>query len=85
MELNGDRKPYTLTWYGSKSWAKLEVTPANFENVDALLLHPIRMTGTGHSQSLYLLPRFNAGKKLIDLHLVMSCEGRTGCTFATMS
>ncbi|KAI8601886.1 hypothetical protein EDD21DRAFT_428373 [Dissophora ornata] len=79
LYLNNEAKGNSLTWDGPESWDELRIVSSALRDVKPLQFHPIRMSGTGHSDSLFLqaFPVFNVEKKLTDLHLVLSCEGWT--------
>ncbi|KAG0376022.1 hypothetical protein BGX24_008392 [Mortierella sp. AD032] len=79
LYLNGEAKGDSLTWDGPSSWGDLWIASNALPDVEFLQFHPISMTGTGHSTSLFLqaLPVFNAERHLEDLHLVLSCSGWT--------
>ncbi|KAF9537460.1 hypothetical protein EC957_008102 [Mortierella hygrophila] len=77
--LNDEAKGNSLTWDGPSSWGDLWVASNALPNVEFLQFHPMSMTGTVHSSSLFLQapPVFNAERHLDNLHLVLSCKGWT--------
>ncbi|KAF9116672.1 hypothetical protein BGX30_005890, partial [Mortierella sp. GBA39] len=79
LYLNDEAKGDSLTWDGPSSWGDLWVASNALPNVEFLQFHPMSMTGTGHSTSLFLqaLPVFNAERHLDSLHVVLSCRGWT--------
>jgi hypothetical protein len=77
MYLNNEGKRDSLTWDGPESDNKVWVAANSLRDVGSLQFHPILMTGTGHSDSLWIqvLPVFDESKKLTDMHTVVSCKG----------
>ncbi|KAG0227717.1 hypothetical protein BGW41_003706 [Actinomortierella wolfii] len=77
LHLNDEAKKDSLTWDGSSKWEDLHIPSKALTDVAFLQYHPIIMTGSGHSSSLFLqaLPVFNAERRLENLHVVVSCSG----------
>jgi len=69
----------SLTWRGPESWNDVHIPASALRDVDFLQFHPIHMTGTGHSSSLWLqvLPSFDSLQRLTDLNIAVSCAGWT--------
>lgn len=77
LYLNDKGRDNSLIWRDCESSSQAD--PSELIYVGPLQFHPISMTGTGHSSSLYLqtLPVFSAEKNLLYLHLLLSCKGWT--------
>ncbi|KAF9176697.1 hypothetical protein BGZ51_009738 [Haplosporangium sp. Z 767] len=77
LYLNNDDKGDSLTWDGPESWDDLHVPASALRDVAPLQFHPIPMSGTGHSKSLFVqaLPVFGANRRLTDMHLILSNTG----------
>lgn len=71
---------HNIGWTGGPGWDDIWIANESLRYMDGLKFNPIQMSGSGHSDSIYLvtLPVFKGkgnDKEIDKLHIALSCSG----------